>query len=66
MGCGVEATSGDDDGCFGFPEDLVYRYAVIPRDGETLLIWARTLADHPDDDFFSHFDEMLGGLHFTG
>jgi hypothetical protein len=53
------------EGCYGLQPDLSLRIAVIDMGhGTTLLAWARTGIDAPDDAFVSMFERMLASVQF--
>jgi hypothetical protein len=53
------------EACFGLQPDLILRIAVIDvGDGTTLLAWARTGIDAPDEEFNAMFERMLASVHF--
>src|SRR4026209_1343743 len=70
LGCpivGVDNPERDGVGeCFGLQPDVSLRIAVIDMGGgTTLLAWARTPIDGPDDEFNAMFERMLANLQFN-
>ncbi|MEO6059113.1 MAG: hypothetical protein ABIQ05_03970 [Candidatus Limnocylindria bacterium] len=64
LGC---PTLGADqgEGCFGLQPGLSLRITVIDMGaGTTLLAWAKTGKDAPDDDFVAMFERMLASVRF--
>jgi hypothetical protein len=65
LGCPV-AGADPGEGCYGLQPDLILRIAVIDMgSGTTLLAWARTGAEAPDDEFNSMFERMLTSVQFN-
>ncbi|BDZ47581.1 hypothetical protein [Naasia aerilata] len=64
LGCWAADAAPDDDPCYGPQADLALRIAVVEHGGTPLLLWARTLADQPDEEFFRTFEAMLATLQF--
>jgi len=53
------------EGCYGLEPDLSLRIGVIDMGhGTTLLAWARTGIDAPDNAFVSMFERMLASVQF--
>jgi hypothetical protein len=62
LGCPVLGAD-RGEGCYGLQADLSLRIAVIEMGpGSTLLAWARTGIDAPDDAFVSMFERMLASV----
>jgi hypothetical protein len=64
LGC---PTRGADpaEGCFGLQPELSLRMAVIDMGaGTTLLAWAKTAKEAPDDEFVDMFERMLANVQF--
>ena len=65
LGCPVKGAD-QAEGCFGLQPDLDLRIAVIDMGaGRTLLAWARTGTEAPDDEFVAMFERMLTSVQFT-
>ena len=65
LGCPVRGAD-PGEGCFGLQPDLSLRIAVIDIGaGTTLLAWAKTGKDAPDDEFVAMFETMLASMQFT-
>jgi hypothetical protein len=66
LGCSSASAdpSANDKVCFGVPDDLIKRIAVIPLGNTTLVAWARTSKAHPDMAFFAMFERMLKSVRF--
>jgi hypothetical protein len=64
LGCPVLGAD-RGEGCYGLQPDLSLRIAVIELGpSSTLLAWARTGTDAPDDAFVSMFERMLASVRF--
>jgi hypothetical protein len=62
LGCPVVGAD-RGEGCYGLQPDLSLRIAVIEiGPGSTLVAWARTGIDAPDDAFVSMFERMLASV----
>jgi len=59
LGCTERVSSKHDDSCFGLQPDYYLRLAVTNVDESTLLVWARTGIDNPDQAFQAMFERML-------
>jgi hypothetical protein len=65
LGCATPAaTKTTEGGCFGVVPDLLLRIAVVKVGGTTLVAWARTRKDEPNEAFFAVFDRMLRSVRF--
>jgi hypothetical protein len=70
LGCpiiGVNNPEHDGVGeCFGLQPDVILRIAVFDMgSGTTLVAWARTGIEAPDDEFNAMFERMLANLQFN-
>jgi hypothetical protein len=70
LGCPVIGVDNPEHGgvgeCFGLQPDVILRIAVIDMGGgTTLLAWARTGIEAPDDEFNAMFERMLANLQFN-
>jgi hypothetical protein len=64
LGCPVLGAD-RGEGCYGLQPDLILRIAVIDMGGgTTLLAWARTGSDAPNEEFNAMFERMLANLKF--
>jgi len=64
LGCPVRGAD-PGEGCFGLQPDLSLRIAVIDMGaGTTLVAWARTGKEAPDDEFVAMFERMLASVQF--
>jgi len=63
LGC-PERDADQSEGCAGIQPDFLLRLAVIDVGGTTLLAWARTTKDNPNDAFFAMFERMLKSVRF--
>jgi hypothetical protein len=63
LGC-PERDADHSEGCAGIQPDFLLRLAVIDVGGTTLLAWARTTKDNPDEAFFAMFERMLKSVQF--
>jgi hypothetical protein len=64
LGCPVLGMDAED--CFGLQPEFILRGAVIDMGGgTTLLAWARTGIEAPDDEFNAMFERMLANLRFN-
>lgn len=64
LGCPVRGGDAGEE-CFGLQADLSLRIAVIDMGaGTTLLAWARTGKERPDDEFVAMFERMLASVEF--
>jgi hypothetical protein len=52
------------EGCYGIQPQGIIRLAVVDVGGTTLLAWARTNKDHPDQAFYAMFERMLTSVRF--
>jgi hypothetical protein len=52
------------EGCYGIQPQGIIRLAVVDVGGTTLLAWARTNKDHPDQAFDAMFERMLTSVRF--
>jgi hypothetical protein len=66
LGCSSISADPSTNGkvCFGIPNDLIKRIAVIPLGNITLVAWASTSKAHPDMAFLAMFERMLRSLRF--
>jgi hypothetical protein len=65
IGCPVVGAD-QGEGCYGLQPDLILRIAVIDLGGGTTLVaWARTGSEAPNDEFNAMFERMLANLKFT-
>jgi hypothetical protein len=65
LGCPVLGAD-PGEGCYGLQPDLILRIAVIDMGGgTTLLAWARTGVEAPNDEFNAMFERMLANLRFN-
>ena len=65
LGCPVIGAD-PGEGCYGLQPDLILRIAVIDLGGgATLLAWARTGTDAPNDEFNAMFERMLASIQFN-
>ena len=70
LGCPIAGVANPEYGgvgeCFGLQPGISARIAVIDLgDGTTLVAWARTGIDAPDDEFDAMFERMLESLQFN-
>jgi hypothetical protein len=66
LGCPERDTQDPGGDCFGLQPDFILRIAVIDMGGgTTLLAWARTGIEAPNDEFNAMFDRMLANLQFN-
>jgi hypothetical protein len=64
LGCPVRGAD-QGEGCYGLQPDLILRIAVIDTGGgTTLLAWARTGTEAPNDEFNAMFERMLASVQF--
>lgn len=63
LGC-PKIGADQSEGCYGVQPDLILRIAVIPVGNSTLLAWARTSKDSPDEAFVAMFETMLKSIQF--
>lgn len=59
LGCTEQVSNKHADSCFGLQPDFYLRLAVIDVGDSTLLAWARTGIDNPDEAFQAMFERML-------
>lgn len=65
LGCPVRGTDQAEPPCFGLLPEFNLRIAVIDMGaGRTLLAWARTGREAPDDEFVAMFERMLASVQF--
>lgn len=65
LGCPV-AGADRGEGCYGLQPELILRIAVIDMGGgTTLLAWARTGTEAPNDEFNAMFERMLTSVEFN-
>jgi hypothetical protein len=66
LGCPELGMDPGDEDCFGLQPEFILRIAVIDMGGgSTLLVWARTGIEAPDDEFNAMFERMLANLQFN-
>jgi hypothetical protein len=66
LGCPELGMEDPGEDCFGLQPDFILRIAVIDMGGgTTLLAWARTGIEAPDDEFNAMFERMLSFLQFN-
>ena len=66
LGCPELGMDPGDEACFGLQSEFILRIAVIDMGGgTTLLAWARTGIEAPDDEFNAMFERMLANLKFN-
>jgi hypothetical protein len=64
LGCIERVSNKHADSCFGLQPDYHLRLAVIDVGDTTLLAWARTGIDNPDEAFRAMFERMLTAVRF--
>lgn len=59
LGCAERVSNKHENSCFGLQPDYYLQLAVIDVGDSTLLAWARTGIDNPDEAFRAMFERML-------